>query len=218
MSNCNEEFNFESLLKEIIDLHNDFSEDLKNFDLSFMLECPIVSQDKNTGFFNNDLRYALRSSIDLLSIAKLPNTKQSQESISRLSATINILYQDLLDYTVSYSLEYIENIYLDYPANIVNKIAKSEIDNLKKITQIIKPLIAESRRTRSDRVELYKNIYKKHYSELLKFYQELLSKVEIISIASCENNNQLKTTKKQFHITLGLSLLFGVFSVISIII
>lgn len=172
---------FQKNIKEIIALHDNLSKNIKEFDSTFKIEYPGMSQNSNSGFFNNDLRYALRASIDLLKFAKFANEKEAQKYLSHLITSIHILYNDLLDYTNNFVLSYIEeDVYKNYPAKIVSVTAKEEISYLINIADEINTLIAESRHNRLERITIYENIYQGKFLLLLDGYKKLLKKVVII--------------------------------------
>lgn len=210
--------NIKEELKSIIDLFNHFQESIKNFEFSFKVEPPTISQDNNSGFANNDLKYALRSSLSLLELSHIEDNKKSRKQLGFLQTAIHILYNDLFDYTLAFCVDYSNNLYDDYNAEIIHKIAINEITNLKNIIKDCKPKISKSRKYREERLQIYEELYQNEYPKLLNTYNSLLNKAESIYLEQEEYNATLKKYKQRSNISIAITSISIIVTIIAIFI
>lgn len=191
--------NFKEELDSVCQLHNEFSRNLKLFENAFHIEPPSTSSNSNTGFFNNDLRYALRASIDLLKNEKITisHSQKSQEALNRLTLAVKILYNDLFDYTIRFMQEYIKELYQNCPIKIVNNHLMSEISLANQLMKKLELKIAESREYRENRSEIYKEMYQIDFNSLLTHYESIIAKATSVRLESEEYHQELNTAKKE---------------------
>lgn len=190
---------FNDDLQKVCNMHDDFSANLKKFEQVFEIEAPTVSGNNNTGFFNNDLRYALRASIDLLKNEdiKLKQPEKSRQSLNILSLSVQILYNDLFDYTVRFINAYIKDLYQDCSVKIVNSHLIDEISITKNLIKGLNPKIVKSRKHRGERHTIYQKLYQNEFLELLNAYAKILDKVSLVRLEAEEHAKELATLKEQ---------------------
>ena len=194
-------------VEDILDLHKKLATRYKEYETVDGEIPPIVVL--------NEMRYALRATIKLLSQASYSHLSDEEQvtfhtSLQESNHALRNAYHDLVDGILIQISRLMDNLLSDYPIATVNVLADKRLDILRDINEVERH-VAESRGDGMNRQKLYETqIYEEWFTKIVEHYRFLdqVALVEIIRENDRITTNEKKEKRK--HQTIVSITIFGI--------
>lgn len=192
-------------LEEVIELHSKLAVRYKEYELTDGQTPPIVVL--------NEMRYALRASIKLLSQASFEHLNDAElevheVSIQEFSHALRNAYHDLVDGILIQISRMMDNAIADYPVAAAKVLGEKRLAILKDLNDVERH-IAKSRGEGNKRQELYDTeIYEAWFAKIVDHYRfvDQVALTDIIREHDRLESESIKKTRR-FQLGIGLTIL-----------